>query len=371
MNAAVFLGRSKTLVHCEEDDPETVCMVQGAATAVASMCGLGYKVVMASNEEGIAAGDCTEADVEAVNERIRQLLHRGANGARIDRFYVCPFDPEAKVKRFRKDHPHRKPQPGMFLAAARELSLDLTHSWTVGDELCDIQAGVAAGTRTILIHRESDGFGEEADAGEVPLGSQEVDPDYVVRNIVEAVRIIAKKRQPEMDVRVSRVEVPQRPLRHPAETSATLTTRSQLTATPSAVTQVKRRSSQSIEPTALRAGGGHRPAQPSPAVKPVAEEQVRPPRVEPSEQAVDSSVTTTSLIEQQLRQILQELRNQRATIHEFSPLKIFAIVLQMVAALCLFGGFWMGMSNPSLFWGWIATGLIVQGATIATLLFAR
>ena len=77
------------------------------------------------------------------------------------------------------------------------------------------------------------------------------------------------------------------------------------------------------------------------------------------------------MTEQPLRQILQELRNQRAAASEFSPLKIFAIVLQMVAAMCLVGGLWMGAADADLFWRWVVSGLLIQGATIATLMFAR
>lgn len=71
-----------------------------------------------------------------------------------------------------------------------------------------------------------------------------------------------------------------------------------------------------------------------------------------------------------LRQILQELRNQR-TGGEFSYLRVVAIVLQMIAGLCLLGALWMGAYDGDVFWRWMSTGLLMQGATIAVLLFGR
>jgi hypothetical protein len=76
-------------------------------------------------------------------------------------------------------------------------------------------------------------------------------------------------------------------------------------------------------------------------------------------------------VDRSLRQILQELRHQRGRGGEFSYLYVMAIVLQMVALVCLLGGLWMGAANGDLFLRWIFTGLLVQGATIAVLLFAK
>ena len=76
-------------------------------------------------------------------------------------------------------------------------------------------------------------------------------------------------------------------------------------------------------------------------------------------------------IDQTLRQILQELRNQRAVDGDFSYQDTIAIVLQMLAAVCLLGALWMGSNNLDLFVRWIAVGLTVQLATIAMLMFPQ
>ena len=72
-----------------------------------------------------------------------------------------------------------------------------------------------------------------------------------------------------------------------------------------------------------------------------------------------------------LRQILSELRHQRGRGEDFSYAKVVAIVLQMIAALCLLGGLWMGADEPQIFFRWLGTGLMVQLAIIALLLYDR
>lgn len=188
MNRAVFLDRDNTIIANDGDlgDPAQVKLLQGAATAIASIRGLGFKIVVVSNQGGVARGKYAEADVDAVNARIAELLKQQANGGLVDRFYYCPFHPEGTVPRYRKEHPWRKPQPGMLLAAAEDLKLDLPLCWMVGDQSRDIDAGKQAGTRTIRLHAS----GHDDDA--------EVKADFVARNLVEVARIIAQHLRPDL-----------------------------------------------------------------------------------------------------------------------------------------------------------------------------
>ncbi|MHB1155707.1 MAG: D-glycero-alpha-D-manno-heptose-1,7-bisphosphate 7-phosphatase [Phycisphaerales bacterium] len=188
MNRAVFLDRDNTIIANDGDlgDPAQVKLLQGAATAIASIRGLGFKIVVVSNQGGVARGKYAEADVDAVNARIAELLKQQANGGLVDRFYYCPFHPEGAVPRYRKEHPWRKPQPGMLLAAAEDLKLDLPLCWMVGDQSRDIDAGKRAGTRTIRLYAS----GHDDDA--------EVKADFVARNLVEVARIIAQHLRPDL-----------------------------------------------------------------------------------------------------------------------------------------------------------------------------
>lgn len=153
---AIFLDRDNTIIQNDGDlgNPDEVRLIRGAAHAIGSLRQLGYRIIVVSNQGGVARGTYTERDVDAVHERIAQMVHDSA-GAIIDRFYYCPFHPDGTVEEYAKEHPWRKPQPGMLLEAARSLDLDLRECWMVGDQERDIEAGRAAGCQTILISRKT------------------------------------------------------------------------------------------------------------------------------------------------------------------------------------------------------------------------
>lgn len=153
MPRAVFFDRDDTLIACREvipqgdlGDPSLVRLLPGAAEACTRLKHAGYRLIVITNQGGVARGRFIVADVERVNARLNELL-----GGAIDAFRFCPYHPQGTVKEFTREHPWRKPQPGMFFDAALALSIDLQHSWTVGDADRDMQAGKAAGTRTVQI----------------------------------------------------------------------------------------------------------------------------------------------------------------------------------------------------------------------------
>src|SRR5260221_2226294 len=149
---AVFFERDNTLIASGGylGDPSKVVLVEGAADAIAKVRALGFAAVVVSNQSGVARGMFSEDDVRAVNIRMGELLRAQNPAAAIDRHEFCPFHPEATVEGYRQASPLRKPEPGMLLAAAEGLKLDLSRSWLVGDAPRDVAAGKAAGCRTIL-----------------------------------------------------------------------------------------------------------------------------------------------------------------------------------------------------------------------------
>jgi len=150
--SAVFFDRDNTLIVNDGylGDPSKVVLINGAAAAVARAQQLGFAAVVVSNQSGVARGLFTEEAVIAVNNRLSELLLVENPKAVIDDYEFCPFHPRATVEKYRMESNLRKPAPGMFLAAAEKLSLDLSHSWLIGDAPRDIEAGKAAGCRTIL-----------------------------------------------------------------------------------------------------------------------------------------------------------------------------------------------------------------------------
>jgi D-glycero-D-manno-heptose 1,7-bisphosphate phosphatase len=146
-NKAIFFDRDGTLI---EDPgylshPDQVKLLAGVADALIELRGLGYKLIVVSNQSGVARGILSEKVLGQIHDRLDELLARG--GARLDRIYYCPYHPDGAVGRYRKESELRKPAPGMLLTAAKDMDLDLAGSWAIGDSGRDIEAGARAAAR--------------------------------------------------------------------------------------------------------------------------------------------------------------------------------------------------------------------------------
>lgn len=161
---AVFLDRDNTIIRDRGylSDPDQVALIPGAAKAILRFSEVGYLVVVVSNQSGVARGLLTEENLQAVHARVEERL--AAEGVKLDGAYYCPYldGAEATVNAYRRASNLRKPQPGMLLKAARELGIDLTRSWMIGDSPTDVEAGRRAGCRTILL--QGDGAAAAATA---------------------------------------------------------------------------------------------------------------------------------------------------------------------------------------------------------------
>jgi histidinol-phosphate phosphatase family protein len=139
-NRAVFLDKDGTLVENVpyNVDPERITLAPGAVDAVGRLAEQGYRIIVVSNQPGVALGYFAHTDLQEVGARLAELLPA------LDGFYFCPHAPEAGCS-------CRKPACGMLVRAAREHVVDLRSSWMVGDILDDIEAGRRAGCRTVLV----------------------------------------------------------------------------------------------------------------------------------------------------------------------------------------------------------------------------
>lgn len=159
--ASVLLDRDGVIV---EDvgylaDPERLAFIAGAPQAIARLNAAGLPVAVVTNQAGIARGYLTEARLHEIHARLDALL--AEHGARVDRYYYCPHHPTAGRGEYRVACECRKPRPGMLLAAARDLQIDLARSFFVGDKRSDLEAGAAAGCRTLLVRT---GYGAQTEA---------------------------------------------------------------------------------------------------------------------------------------------------------------------------------------------------------------
>jgi D-glycero-D-manno-heptose 1,7-bisphosphate phosphatase len=130
---------------------------------------LGRPIVVVTNQSGIGRGYFDES---AYADLTHWMCGRfAAEGAAIARVYHCPYHPLYGIGEFRRDHPWRKPNPGMILQAASDLALDLARSVIVGDKMSDMEAGAAAGIAVRILV----GSGPTHDGAHAPSYARVVD----------------------------------------------------------------------------------------------------------------------------------------------------------------------------------------------------
>ena len=182
-NKAIFLDRDNTLIEDPGyiNHPDQVKLLDGVPETLAELKAMGYKLVVVSNQSAVARGIVSEQVLGQIHDRLKQLL--AEKGGYLDRIYYCPYHPNGVIAKYRKESNWRKPNPGMLLAAADEMDIDLSQSWIIGNSDSDMEAGLRAGCKTILIDHPSHYKQSEL---------AKSNPDYRAVNIKEAVNIIKK-----------------------------------------------------------------------------------------------------------------------------------------------------------------------------------
>jgi len=189
---AVFLDRDGTLVYPRHYParPEDLRLYEGIEAPLRMLQEADFCLVVITNQAGIARGYFTEADLARMHEYLTDELTR--LHVHLDGIYYCPHHPKGVISDLAIYCSCRKPQPGMLLQAADDLTIDLQHSWFVGDILDDIEAGNRAGCRTILV-----------DLGTESLPQQALRyPEFVARDTLHALHLICASEGcgPMMDV---------------------------------------------------------------------------------------------------------------------------------------------------------------------------
>ncbi|MCI0549855.1 MAG: HAD family hydrolase [Anaerolineae bacterium] len=137
MFPAVFLDRDGVLIENRTEyirDWSQVSVYPKTYFSLKGIQNAGYKIVIVTNQSAVGHGLITLKTANEINQRLVDLIRE--NGARVDGVYICPHQPE-------DDCDCRKPKPGMLLQAARELSIDLSRSWLIGDAWSDMLAARA------------------------------------------------------------------------------------------------------------------------------------------------------------------------------------------------------------------------------------
>ncbi len=310
-NKAVFLDRDNTLI----EDPgyinnsDQVKLLDGAAEAIIELKNLGYKLIVASNQSAVARGIVTEKVLGEIHDRLKQLL--AEKGAYIDQIYYCPYHPDGIIPKYRKESDWRKPNPGMLLTAAKEMDIDLSQSWSIGDGIRDVEAGLRAGCKTILINRST--IYRQADSTSSPLVQPgDTKPHYSAVNLKEATNIIKKCLRSDSTSGLT-ISSPQAPggIEPQAETP------------PDQDEIISQTEEQSLK---------QEPVEPQANLQPQQTKQMQQPG--------------NNSIEQILSGILEQLKGlqREEMFNEFSVMRLLAGIVQIVVLFCLLITIWYLLS---------------------------
>ena len=182
----MFLDRDGTLI--EEvgylDRPDRVELYPWSIDAIRLLNRAGLRVVIVTNQSGVARGFFGPAVVDQVHDRIADLLAEG--GATIDAYYYCPHHPDGKVPELSRACECRKPGRGMIDRAVEEFRIDPARSFAVGDRWLDVDLARRVGGRGILVRT---GYG----AREERQPQHGLSADAIVNNLMEAVAWILRE----------------------------------------------------------------------------------------------------------------------------------------------------------------------------------
>ena len=176
---AVFIDRDGVLIRDADylGSIDRISIFKSASMALRLLRKSGYKIIIVTNQSGIAKGYFTAATVRRIHIEIHRRLRR--TGARWDAIYTSPHGPESR-------HPWRKPGTGMIMAAKRRFNLDLRSSYLIGDKTSDIECARRAGCSGILVRTGKRGRDREFKAK----------PKVVCRDLFAAARwIISDQRK--------------------------------------------------------------------------------------------------------------------------------------------------------------------------------
>ncbi len=148
------INEERNYVHRIED----FVLLPGVAQGLALLRDAGFRLIVVTNQAGIARGYYDQSAMDRLHVHMREQL--AMQGVTLDAIYFCPHHPQGSVQGLAVDCDCRKPAPGMLLQAGKDFDLDLSASVLIGDKLSDVQAGKKAGVgRAVIVDS-----GHEVDA---------------------------------------------------------------------------------------------------------------------------------------------------------------------------------------------------------------
>jgi len=391
-NRAVFIDRDGTLIEHYDylTEPGQVKLLSTAGSALRLLRDRGFTLVIVSNQSAIARGMLTEKKLEEIHSYLKSLLNE--QGAYLDRIYYCPYHPEAVVGKYRRESDMRKPQPGMFYEAAKDLDIDLKQSWMVGDDDRDIAAGRAAGCRTILV--------EQRGSSLVQRGSEK--PEFKVMNLQEAANIIVRQADQNEEEKIE-ADTRQTEIKNVEESGQEKAEGYEIKPE---INNAEKQFEESSEEHTHQTQSESLPVITKQIFAPQHREELSMVRQEPSQTSKDDKVemekedieevkrapevrkttplpveeakpkSETGTMEGLLRQILRELKSlhHERMEPEFSVFKLMAGVVQMMVVLCLVLAFWFNSGrepNNNSVQNCLLTAVVLQGMALTFLTISK
>lgn len=192
MHKAVFLDRDGTVT--EEvgylNDLSKLRLIPNAGKAIQALNQSGFKVILVTNQAGVARGYFPETLVHEAHDQLKQMLRQ--EGAYLDGIYHCPHHPTAGTTRYTMTCDCRKPSIGLIQRAVRDLSLDVKQSYVVGDKWSDVELGHRAGAFSVLV---LSGYAPDDPGNIRPAGVR--DAAFTARDISEAAAWIIRHSRAE------------------------------------------------------------------------------------------------------------------------------------------------------------------------------
>ena len=186
-NKAVFIDRDGCLIH-ELGYISTLKKIKFFKCSFDALRLLrknGFKVIVVTNQSGVARGYFPESFVKDTHTHIAAQLKK--EGLKIDAFYYCPHHKKAVIAKYRKDCDCRKPKQGMINAAAKRFNLDRKQSYTMGDKLTDVKLGHNGSMKGILVLT---GFGKWQ---KTLIRKEDIKPDFIARDLLSGAKWIIKQ----------------------------------------------------------------------------------------------------------------------------------------------------------------------------------
>lgn len=187
----VFLDRDGTL-NVEKNyvfRSEDFEFLPGSIRALSLLKQNGFKIIVVSNQSGVARGYYSLDDVNRLEQFIQQSLIE--QHAEMDAFFYCPHHMDGKVPPYNTVCDCRKPKTGLFERADALFSVDRNHSWMIGDAMSDMQFGKNAGLKTILVRT---GYGAET---EKKIREQSFQINTIVDDFLQAAMYIIQMEKPQ------------------------------------------------------------------------------------------------------------------------------------------------------------------------------